>query len=398
MLRFTVSEYIRNMWFNICMILIMIFMLLIAIMFVSNIDSETGLYRLTSKYLEKDSIFIDFADNTLMNELNQNEGILIAKTLSGYMDKRQDLIRMTVYSEELMRYLKPVLDDGTYPKDLGGNTISVLISNNSFGIDTGDRFTYHIIEQNGEYIDVDIYVAGIISEGQKVYNGDVEVSNRMTYEDFFTTYSYEQSGEVIMIVMENELMKAGDFSNFYYYKKGIMNLNDDISQEDRMEIMEKIRNYELRMFGSATVDAYPDAEDMIKRGEKIYINVLSKYVPLLFITVVLFIISIIGIVTIKVVKSTRYFGIMYVCGMDYKKAVLITGIEMLVNSIVAVIFSIILIKIQNIMKIVGDINCRCELPEIAVACMICISVIYCSVHMTIDIIKDNSISKILKEF
>lgn len=50
-----------------------------------------------------------------------------------------------------------------------------------------------------------------------------------------------------------------------------------------------------------------------------YKGTLLKYVPLTVIVLVLFLISITGIVTIKTIGSIRYFGIMYICGMNYTK-------------------------------------------------------------------------------
>ena len=57
MFRFGLSEYIRNCWFNICIILIMILMMLISVIFISNVEEETKIHRLASKYIDEDSIF-----------------------------------------------------------------------------------------------------------------------------------------------------------------------------------------------------------------------------------------------------------------------------------------------------------------------------------------------------
>lgn len=398
MIRFALYEYIRNIWFNICMIMIISVMMLTSIMFVSNIDSQTKLYRLTGKYLEDDSIFVNFADKQLMSELDNTESVLIARTLSGCIENSNNIIRTTVYSDEIMKYLKPMLDEGTYPDRVytDENTVAVLISHNPYGIKPGDSFTYKVLNENGEYTDINIYVSGIISEGQKIYNGNVEVSVNMTYEDFFTTYSYEQSGDVVMIINENELEKAGDFSKLFYYRSGIINLKDDISEEDRNKNIEIIRNYEKELFGSATVDVYPEAQDMIARGEKLFTNIIMKYIPLLVVVCVLLVISIIGIVTIKTIKSTRYYGIMYACGMHYGIAQLMMGIEMGINCLAAVIFSVSIIVIQNKIKLIGTINCRLEMPEIAVIGIMCIIIILCSVFTTKSILKESTPSKILK--
>ena len=57
MFRFGISEYIRNWWFNLCVVLIMVVMMLISTIFISNIEEETKIYRLANKYIDEDSIF-----------------------------------------------------------------------------------------------------------------------------------------------------------------------------------------------------------------------------------------------------------------------------------------------------------------------------------------------------
>ena len=399
MVRLGIYEYIRNIWFNLCVILIMTVMLLASVMLTSNMDSQTRLYRLTEKYLDEDSIFFDIADKELIKELDKTEGILTSRALSGYTENKINTIRTVVYTEEMMKYLEPMLDSGVQP-DRGckdGNTVSVIMSHNPYGIREGDTFTYHVFSGIDQYTDVNIYVAGILSEGQKIYGGDIIISSHMTYEDFFSTCSYEQSGEVVMIVTENELGKAGDFSELFLYKKGIVNLKDDISEEERDKYIDMLRNYELDLVGNAVIDAYPEAKDLITAGNKSFVNMIMKYIPLTIVVIILLIISIIGIVTVKTVKSARYYGIMYACGMHYKIAEIMTGIEMGINCLASAMVTVSLLQIQNKLKIVGELNCRLKLPEITIMVIICVFITICSATTIRSILRENTPVKILKE-
>ena len=109
MIRFGMYEYVRNIWFHLCIVFIMIIMMVITTVFLSNVDRQTRLYRLTEDYLDENSIFISFADAKLLEELKQVDKVLVAQTVSGYVEQNSEekIISTAVYSEEVMKYIKP---------------------------------------------------------------------------------------------------------------------------------------------------------------------------------------------------------------------------------------------------------------------------------------------------
>ena len=135
MIRFGMYEYIRNIWFHLCIVFIMIIMMIITTVFLSNVDRQTRLYRMTEDYLDDNSIFISFANSKLLDELEAVEKILAAQTVSGYVeqDSEEKIISTAVYTEEMMKYLKPRLSAGEQLKkaDVDEDTIAVLISRNN---------------------------------------------------------------------------------------------------------------------------------------------------------------------------------------------------------------------------------------------------------------------------
>ena len=124
---------------------------------------------------------------------------------------------------------------------------------------------------------------------------------------------------------------------------------------------------------------------------------LLKYIPLSVIVFVLLSICITGMVTIKTARSTRYYGILYTCGMQYRVAQFMTGVEMGMNCLIAVIFTVSLLEIQNNLKLVGEINCSLELPELMAMVLICAVLILWSVFTARGILKENTPVEILKD-
>lgn len=187
MFRFGISEYIRNWWFNLCVILIMVVMMLISTIFISNIDEQTKIHRLASKYIDTDSIFVANVFDDFYKEISKEKNMLISQTFFGNQGDNTGTIRASVYSKEVMEGIKPRLDSGTYPSKVkkDNDTVVALISNNPYGIKAGDTFEYNISYKEDEKIKVNIYVAGVISDGQRLYTDLGHIDSNMTFEDFF---------------------------------------------------------------------------------------------------------------------------------------------------------------------------------------------------------------------
>ena len=49
MTKFGISEYIRNFWFNLCSILLLIVMMILTTGMISNIDEKAGMYKIARK-------------------------------------------------------------------------------------------------------------------------------------------------------------------------------------------------------------------------------------------------------------------------------------------------------------------------------------------------------------
>ena len=391
MLRFGISEYIRNFWFNLCIVMLLLILMMISTILVSDIDEQIGPYRLAEKYLDEDSMFLFDVLPEHMEELDTYGETLAVQLFFGGAADMGTGIKATVYTEEVMNYLKHRLDSGTYPKYVKSddNTVRVLISHNSYGIKAGDTFTYEVYNIDGNKLQFQVYVAGVISEGQRMYTELHQVSLYMTYEDFFPIYSYEQTEQVRMIIPEEELRKIPEKDIFSIFYNIMINPSDDLSDEERTEIWKKIRNYEISS-SSGHKTPYPKATELVERNDIRYKRILMRYLPLCIILVVLFSISIIGMVTIKTMKNMRYYEIMYNHGMQYRSAQLAAGMEMGFNCIIAFMATIVLLSLQKIFNVVGEINCNLDTVELLVMVVICVVTVVGSIFTTGGILKKHT--------
>lgn len=398
MIRFGISEYIRNFWFNLCMIILLLVMMVISTILISNVDEQMGPYRLAEKYMDEESMFLSEVLPEHMEELKSYGEVLAVQTIYGRIaEDDYSSIIATVYTEEVMNKIRPSLDFGRYPMNVKSddNTIRVLISHNPYGIKAGDTFAYAVNTIDGENLSVQIYVAGVISEGQKLYTEIDHVFRDMTYEDFFPIYSYEQTEKVRMLIPEEELQKIPVEKVFSMFCNIMINPDDDLSDKERAVIWEKIKNYGIDYTSTGVETPYPSALELVERNDILYKNILMKYLPLCMIVILLFSISIIGMVTIKTVKSTRYYGIMYTCGMRYITAQIIAGMEMVFNCVMAFMSTVVLLTLQKVFNIVGEINCNLDAAELIIMVCVCVVTVVGSILATRGVLKEHTPVEIL---
>lgn len=408
MFRFGLSEYIRNFWFNLCTILLMIVIMVMSTIFISNLEQDTKIHRLAQEYIDEDSIFVTWGFYDMRKYIEERLGaedkLLFSQSFSGRIEGyEQTSIHSSVYPKQVMDMLTPRMDDTAYQASTKqyDDTIIAYISHNPYGIKVGDTFSYEIWILDGENssICVDVYVAGIISEGQRLYSSEEEISSDMVYEDFFPVYSYEQTETVKMIIPEEELGKIKELSRVIdtsTYENIIINPSDNMGKEERTSLIEAISEYEKQLHPITSEMVYPDAEDIVYRSNVLYKSEVFKYIPLTIIVVVLFVVCITGIVTIKTVISTRFYGIMYTCGMHYTVAQRMTALEMTFNSVISTVFTISLLTLQNKFKLVGEINCNLDVLQYGFMFAVCAAIVLWSTMTAKRVLKDNPPVQIIK--
>lgn len=364
MLKLGIREYIRNSWYNIMTVFILITMMIAVVIFMSNVERQTSLYRLTAKYLDDNSMIIDIAYEDISKKLCKVEGVTYTREMNvtiSEADKFDSYKHMTVYSEVQMDMLPPRLEDGVLPNkvDKGNDYVSVAVSKNPYGLKTGDTTVMTAIDVNGNEEKINIYITGVISEGQSIpfmSVGKEQDISYMSYENFFATYSYEQSETMLIIIPEKELEKL-DTPLFFNYRMGIITFDDDITDEEYKNNLNIVKEYEKEIYNFSRVDTFPKSEKIIEHSKQIISVELKKYVPLTLTVVVLILTCIAGITSIKTYNNRKYYGILHMCGMHYNNAVLLTGVEMVMNSILAVCVTKVLVWLQQKFELVGTINC-----------------------------------------
>ena len=287
MLKLGFKEYIRNSWYNIMTVFILVTMMIAVVIFMSNIERQTSLYRLTAKYLNKNSIIVDIAYEDISKALSKVEGVMYTREMNvaiSEADKFDSYKHMTVYSEVQMDMLPPRLEEGVLPNEIdkGKDYLSVLVSKNPYGLKTGDTTVMTAIDVDGNEVEVNLYITGVMTEGQSIPYmpvGEEQNLSYMSYENFFATYSYEQSDTMLIIIPEKELDKIQK-KLFFNYRMAIIKYDDDITEKEYEKNFEIVKDYEKQCFHFSRVDMFPKSEKIIENSKQILNATLKKYVPL----------------------------------------------------------------------------------------------------------------------
>lgn len=403
MFKLGIKEYIRNGWYNIITVFILVVMIVAISIFMSNIEKKTAMYRLVDEYIDEKSVVVQLALEDITHMLNKVDKSMftremnVALTENGKFDGEKEML---IYSENQMKYLSPRLDEGVLPDkvDKGDEVISVAISHNPFGLKAGDKTTMTVINGDGTQSTVDVYITGIISEGQKVpymslYQQDMSY---ISFETFFETYNYKQTDTVVIVVPEKELEKFPK-PIFLNYKMGIINFEDDITEEELEENIDIIRQYERQIHKFALVDSYPKATEIMKLSDELMSMELKKYLPLTIAVFVLLLTCIVGIVSIKAYGNIKYYAVLHIVGMNYKKATVLTAMEMALNCGLAILIGKTIIALQQKFRLVGVINCYPSGMTWAIIIGMLGAIVGFSMIRVRRILKENTVVEILRE-
>lgn len=399
MIRLAKNEYIRNFWFNLSIIVLATVMMVISVAMVSNIYAQSRLYRFAEKYINENTIFIDEVSAEAAEELNKYGTFTAVKKYDGRLEVNE-FVNVLVYSDEAMKKLRPGLDMGKYPDKCkkGSDTICAMIGNGlvRMGISVGDEFELEIetkmnSTESGESIKLKFYAAGLITECQHMYMDRYSWSNNMTYEDFFPVYEDDGSNIVSIFIPESEEWKLPEEA-VCKLNNIILNPYEKLSDEEKREVI-----YKLWDFSTMTsTPFYVNNADVIDISREIYENDMARNIPLCMVVLLLFVTGILGVVSVKTAVSIRSYGIMYIAGMSPAKAPLISGIEMGFNCIIAGVFTVSLLKIQQKLKITTAINFSINESEPVFIAAICLLLVAGAVLTTRSILKGNTLISIIR--
>lgn len=399
MVRFSIGEYIRNAGYNIVSVLLLAVTFVACTIFLSNISAQQRMNNFLKPYLNEDSIIIarlgyDF-DVTKM--IKYEKSIMTRETFVMSEDVAE-LKTCLVYNNYSMDKLTPRLLDGDLidTKKSQDDIMQVLISENSSGVKVGDVIELDFFNYYGEKVTMPAKVTGVIASGQKLLFGNgVRVSKSMDTSDIFGTYSYEQLGYALVITTEEEFAKIPDKIGEENWRC-IVKFQDDITKEERYTNFQMVISYENENNTHGT-ESFPEMSRMVEQQQQEIKVLMIKNIPLTVSVCVLIGVCIVCMVSIKNANSMKYYACLYICGMPYQTASIMSAVEMTINCILGMMIAVTVINLQNKMLLFGEINCELGAGQAGIMAGICIVIILSTLFITRKTLKERSPMNVLRD-
>ena len=126
-------------------------------------------------------------------------------------------------------------------------------------------------------------------------------------------------------------------------------------------------------------------------------DIILTNAPLCGAIVVLVIVCIICMISIRNARSMKYYATLYICGMPIRNAVWLSGVEMVVNCILAIILGVSVVKIQMSNEIFGEINCMLNVEQWAIIIAISLVMVVSATLTTLKTLKERSPMSVLRD-
>lgn len=401
MIRLGLKEYVRNVWMNLLSVVMLTVMMVSVMILVTTILKQTRLYRLVLPYLGEKGIVADHINKEYMDKLKAVDRILVSEEGSADITAggKTTLMPMCIYDGSMEKYLEPVMKEGTWidNDDSYGGSIAAVISENNLGIGAGDKVKVTLTTKEGKYTTALFYITGVFCDGQKIYTAELDIERDSDYRDYFTTYSFGQGGEMKLITTKEQLGSYYEKIDLVY-GAAFIKYNDDIT-DMQMKYNKMILKKACKdIIGiSGLVNSYQTTSELHRISKRSIKNLCMTYIPLIVADLVLVSICILGIVAVETARSMGYYGKLYLCGMTWKHSIRLSGMEMCLNSIFAVILAVVMTFIQNRYNVLGRMYIETGREQLLCMSVMCIITIGLSVLMSRMIINEKTPVEIIRQ-
>lgn len=393
MFRLVIRGYLRNVWFHIFSVLLITLMMVSSVILFSTLDKQTRVYRMLKPYMGQKGFVLPVVLDEMLDDIQGCEKVFILK----YIPMKNMVLN--IYQPRVEKYLKPTLSEGEWVDEAGKKRemLCAVISKNEAGIKTGDYLTVEVSDQDGKKIEKQIYICGVISEGQKVQIHDMVHMNQDTIlNDFFTTYRYDQAGKMMLITNEKETEKLG--KNILRYNGwGILKFDEDLTEEEFEENQKKLQNIQNEKIINHNIgDPTFNLGFISKRTKKEARSLYATYFPLIGVCFMLVCLAVIGINAVKTSMNIKYYAKMFLCGMNLHHARCFIFFEMLISCTVSYGLCFVMVSILKRYPLFGRFYAEMNPTQNITIVMMCAALTLISVVMSDRILKENPLAAILR--
>lgn len=233
--------------------------------------------------------------------------------------------QMIGYDKQLSQY-KPDMKEGVWYTDYTGDGYSVVVTENEYGIQTGDVFDLYLMDDNGDITInvVTVTVCGVMRNGESYYagnsaNGEGDINRNYKVFDSDTNF-WDKDTPLMFFALENmQELKFGTMACGFFIE-----YDDSITEE------EKEYNEDVLAGFNCFVNSY---EEMRESSMATIMEKLMEVIPiaiglLFFITV-----NIICNSSMDTNKNLREYAVYFMTGMRWGNIIVMKILEGIITGV-----------------------------------------------------------------
>lgn len=336
---------------------LIIFIQLIATFFicflcVSAVTSELQYFLKFNSHFEQEgyymqSAFIMKPDYIYpVKDSEELKGHLKAANVLGYSqvdtlgyEKEQDvfLFETRAYDEDIIKKYKPKMGVGHWidQSDSQYGALEAVISENDYGINSGDTITMNVLVGDGtskaETIKVPVKIVGILEDETEIFGRSISGADDIDYRDCYQQFIVKYANYPILLISKNNLKSVvkneTDYPiSMYITGTSLITYDDNITDSQREHNLSYIKdNSDVILMESLTT--------MKHNNDKYFLSKVIKLLPVLFGVTIFTIINQISIRAITVKMQLRNYTIFNICGLSKRMCSLINFLSAVILSV-----------------------------------------------------------------
>lgn len=352
MLSLATSAYMKYIKRNIFVVLQLTVMLIVMLVTVTMIREEYSWYRPVAEFGNNSGLAITATGyhgetkEEITKGMEKVESIMTWGFGNLMISKDEEVSNFLAYDDQLIENFKPELSSGEWLDKYSSEDeiIDIVVSENPYGWKEGNQITLAYYDANGEIHSVKANVRGVLKEGISLVGSNIGSSQliKTDYRDLYSTYSYEQS-EMVLVLMKEKQAIAQKIP-MTYNQKFFVSFESDITES-------QIRNneYAVKMniggYGASDTCIINSLDQFMKNSKHEMLRTVLVYLPIFICILCITIISIINVCTLNLADDIRQNAVFSVLGLPWKKNSLFSLIQIIITTVMSLVLAMLVILI-----------------------------------------------------
>lgn len=417
LLRLGWKDFLRNLFLNVLIILLLMVVFLAALTAVSAVEIRMKDYDKLKPFMDKKGVYLEVELLThganrlvykdaqeIKDALSGAEDVLtVAEVWESYVKGKK--VNTWCYSTEVVDMMSPDMETGRWfmAEDNQSKTLKAVVSHNADGIKTGDIIT---IKSGLMDCSQEAEVIGVMEDNVKLYSTALYGEPYKDYRDCFYTYNYETEGGTPLLILSDRQILGNQAKRWFPYlnyrlngeigfmkqiKGGILITYPDTVSDETIE-------EDMMMLGIGGMIYHRISLSKMRENSRKYIfEELYNLFPIILCVMVFILIAAVSAGAISVKKGLKNYAIYYICGLRWSQCARIS----LVNSMIAAMTAFLFVHFSVAgMQVLGKLEenaIRLGFWQVLVCAVLMVFFVLVSWLLPMSIVRHTSANRVLRE-